>query len=353
MYLPGSRSTQKDSVPIMPLSYVLTRGKGNKIVRIQYPLILAWAGTIHSSQGKTLKEVVVSFDRLFAKGQAYVALSRATSSDGLYILDLDSRKIYCDEQIIDCYATMPRFELSFDVLPDCRTLTVVHHNVEGIHAHRNDILRCTQLFPCDIMCVTESHCQEMQSTDLLPGYTYRGRCRQECYSQGTESCINGLKNAAKGGVGIFIANQLLSNRNINIADLWFGDIPIEHTGISVSDASNGTFNIICVYRPPKLSLHYFCSQVKKMLTCITPGSATIIVGDFNEDGHEAGLPIQTTFSSHGYRQLIHQPTTCDKNGAILDHIYISEEFADTYFAQMTSGVIPTHHLFHEATYVTF
>ncbi len=122
------------------------------------------------------------------------------------------------------------------------------------------------------MCVTESHCQEMPSTDLLPGYTYRGRGRKECYSQGTESCLNGLKNAAKGGVGIFIANQLLSSRNLNVADFWFGDIPIEHTGISVSDGNN-TFNIICMYRPPKLSLHYFCSHVRNVLSHITPGSA--------------------------------------------------------------------------------
>ena len=344
----------KDSVPIMPLSYVLTRGKGNKIVRIQYPLVLAWAGTIHSSQGKTLQKVVVSFDRLFAKGQAYVALSRVTSSDGLYLLDLDSSKIYCDEQIIECYAVMSKLQLSLDVLPDCRTLTIVHHNVEGLNGHKNDILRCTQLFPCDVLCVTESHCQETPNTDLLPGYTYRGRSRQECYIEGTENCLNGLKNAAKGGVGIFIANPLLSNNSTHVSDLWFEDIAIEHTGISVHNArNNNSLNIICLYRPPKLSSNYFCSEVRRLLSRIPPGSATIVVGDFNEDGRETRQTVQGMFSANGYRQLINHPTTCDKNGAILDHIYISESMANNYLTQMKSGVIPTHFSFHEATYVTF
>ncbi len=281
-------------------------------------------------------------------------LSRVTSSDGLYLLDLDSSKIYCDEQIIECYAAMPKLQLSLDVLPQCRTLTIVHHNVEGLHGHKNDILRCMQLFPCDFLCVTESHCQETPNTDLLPGYTYRGRCRQECYIGGTANCLNGLKNAAKGGVGIFIANELLSKSSTHVTDLWFEDIAIEHTGISVSDAkSTNSFNIICLYRPPKLSSNYFCGEVGKLLSCIPPESATIIVGDFNEDGRDTGKTVQGMFSANGYRQLINQPTTCDKNGAILDHIYVSESMTHNDLIQMKSGVIPTHFSFHEATYVTF
>jgi ATP-dependent DNA helicase PIF1 len=52
----------------------------------QYPLILAWAITIHKSQGKTFERVIVDMQRgAFAHGQTYVALSRATSLDGLVL----------------------------------------------------------------------------------------------------------------------------------------------------------------------------------------------------------------------------------------------------------------------------
>jgi ATP-dependent exoDNAse (exonuclease V) alpha subunit len=67
----------------------------------QYPLRLAWAVTIHKAQGKTFDEVVVDFGRgTFAPGQAYVALSRCTSMDGLLLRrPLEPRHIFMDERI--------------------------------------------------------------------------------------------------------------------------------------------------------------------------------------------------------------------------------------------------------------
>lgn len=53
---------------------------------LQWPVKLAWAITIHKSQGKTFKRVIVDLGRgAFAHGQAYVALSRCTSIEELYL----------------------------------------------------------------------------------------------------------------------------------------------------------------------------------------------------------------------------------------------------------------------------
>ncbi|MEI3867571.1 AAA family ATPase [Microbacterium sp. CCNWLW134] len=52
----------------------------------QFPLRLAWAVTIHKSQGKTYDRAVIDLGSgAFAPGQTYVALSRLTSLDGLYL----------------------------------------------------------------------------------------------------------------------------------------------------------------------------------------------------------------------------------------------------------------------------
>lgn len=71
--------------------------------REQLPLILAWALSIHKAQGQTLARVKVDLGRVFEKGQAYVALSRATTQEGLQVLRFDKMKVMAHPRVISFY----------------------------------------------------------------------------------------------------------------------------------------------------------------------------------------------------------------------------------------------------------
>ena len=66
----------------------------------QYPLKLAWAVSIHKSQGLTLDEAKIDASQAFAFGQVYVALSRCKTLKGIHLLEMiPSHKIIADDVV--------------------------------------------------------------------------------------------------------------------------------------------------------------------------------------------------------------------------------------------------------------
>ncbi|KAF0195133.1 MAG: 5'-3' DNA helicase [Bacteroidetes bacterium] len=69
---------------------------------VQYPLKLAWAITVHKSQGLTFEKIIADLGEAFAPGQVYVALSRCTSFPGVLLkTPLTGRAIMTDPVVLE------------------------------------------------------------------------------------------------------------------------------------------------------------------------------------------------------------------------------------------------------------
>jgi hypothetical protein len=103
------------------VGYGIDESTGKVVRRVlgtfnQYPLRLAWAITIHKSQGLTLDRVIVDAGRSFAAGQVYVALSRCRSLEGIVLHSLITPGALREDARID------RFSASHQAADELRSV---------------------------------------------------------------------------------------------------------------------------------------------------------------------------------------------------------------------------------------
>ncbi len=97
-----------NGVVMMIQPRVYQHGDYPKFGVVQLPLRLAWAFTIHKSQGVTLDIAEIDIgSSIFEFGQTYVALSRIRSLNGLYLSSFNPRKIKTNQTVSAFYKTIP------------------------------------------------------------------------------------------------------------------------------------------------------------------------------------------------------------------------------------------------------
>ncbi len=103
---PVIKTHDKRELTLAPMEWTI-EDNGKVIAKVvQIPLRLAWAMTVHKSQGMSLDAAVIDLSNAFEYGQGYVALSRIRTLDGLHLLGINERALEVHPQILEKDADM-------------------------------------------------------------------------------------------------------------------------------------------------------------------------------------------------------------------------------------------------------
>ncbi len=89
------------NIMITPMDWSVEENGKIKAKITQVPLRLAWAITVHKSQGMSMDAAVMDLSSVFEYGQGYVALSRVRRLDGLYLLGINDKALEVHPQILE------------------------------------------------------------------------------------------------------------------------------------------------------------------------------------------------------------------------------------------------------------
>ena len=125
--MPIVRTSEGKRIKLEPEEWSLENEHGKVVATVaQVPLRLAWAMTIHKSQGMTLLSAEIDLSRTFEVGQGYVALSRIKSLEGLRLLGLNPMALRVDPLILHI---------------DSRIMNASQKVSEGIEALSKEVLK--------------------------------------------------------------------------------------------------------------------------------------------------------------------------------------------------------------------
>ena len=313
------RSRFPKAVPLSKYEVVFfAKGKrGSEIKRLQFPLTLAWATTIHKVQGLTLDEIVVDMKGgRFSPGQAYVAFSRVKTLAGLHILHFNpkatKKSIDVENEMVRLNSNLlqPMLQVSHD--PSCVTIALL--NVRSILAKLPDVRADNNIRSASILCFCETWLNASQPTPLLLEDQVDIRCdRMTCES--------------KGSVLICVPSHM-SPTNVQ----RFATTGIEAVSATIQLPNSDNFQIEVVYRSPSVPQATLITLLTRLLTHVTLCTVPcVVLGDFNEDIlHCQNSAILSLMSSFSFQQIVPYPTT--PQATLIDHVYFRNTTGHTISA---------------------
>ena len=220
------------------------KNRSVSMVRKQFPIRPSTGKTIHKSQGSTVESVAVdltmkSKGRGLLRHAAYVACSRVTTLEGLFLVNFDSKDIVLDERVsteMDRLRENRCLQLNFNLLQNHQNLCVYYQNIEYLNPHLQSFIKDPQRKHSDIILLNETHAtidenkypfdhykviQNHNSSDTGLAILLKSTCR-------LQKCVNILSRKGgciliqiqssvfnlEGWVGVFYIKNIAKKENV-------------------------------------------------------------------------------------------------------------------------------------------
>ena len=170
-----SLKISKTWTPIYSIRRSFTVKCDQKVTRIQFPLQLGSARTIHKAQSSTYQEIVVDMStqkkppKHFWEHMHYVAFSRCTSLDGLHIVDINEKNI-CQSEKVKLYLLENKRNMELCYVPSYKMenyLKISYNNICSFMKKKKAIMNNCHLLSCDIIILAETWLSTKINRDLL------------------------------------------------------------------------------------------------------------------------------------------------------------------------------------------
>ena len=313
--------TNDHSTPIVMSEEAIRLGRSAKVSgkRLQFPLTLAWALTIHKEQGRTEDKLVISCQGRFHAGQLYTALSRTKTIKGMTLIgDFTKNKIKPNmgslKEIHRMKKHMPLvLPIPYTINQDSDLYFKLSFlNINSLSPHFLSLKRDQWIMDSDIIALAEtwpSSQHTFNQFDIIPYVPFR----KDRYNS---------SSAHNHGGGVF----LYCHEKFHILKQIILDVPLEYLSIVISPRFDSSIRIcINVIYTAVAPTEVFLTALDTLLHALPHHAMpTIICGDFNISVHATNKPatqLSNLMKHHGFIQLCTQPT--HNRGGTLDHIYIN------------------------------
>ena len=290
---------QNRLVPIEPTQtrFKIRPGKPSspEIQRMQFPITLAWACTVHKVQGLTLDKTVISFEllkqRFFNYGQVYVAISRSTTLQGIHILgQIEHRHVRTNPRVHEEYKRL-RSTLEPPVqTASNRHMSITLLNVRSLKKHSLDIKCHFSIFDSDLIALTETQLLPQTNDNDIKDHLEPFTIYREDHTSDR-----------------FCSLAVCIKNHIHINEYQYFPCINAIKYVVVNNVYQSRITLLLLYRKHNSSIVRY---VERLRYIINNHDIDIILGDFNINyfNDDEMKPLNDMMNSSNYTQVVQRPT---------------------------------------------